>query len=72
VSTGRWEDTPARRETRERTRPDYVNNEDRAELIKLINAKLCGQQRRDAFGFVKNRMRTMAQAENLTKRLESL
>lgn len=75
MSIGRWEDTPARRETRERIKADrsnHVTNEDREALIKLINAKLSGQQKRGAAGFVLYRMRTKAQAENLTKRLESL
>lgn len=67
--------TPRRLSARDRldeARAEDINNEDRAALVKLVNAKLSGQRRRDAAGFVLYRMRTKTQAENLTKRLESL
>lgn len=71
--TARHEDTPARREVRDRIRAaEPPNTGERAELIELINQKLTGQQRRDAYGFVKYRARTMKQLDNLRARLESL
>lgn len=73
--TARGDDTPARREVRDRINSfeaELVNNADRAELFPLINAKLTGQQKRDVMAFVRLRMKTKKQAANLRARLESL
>lgn len=69
----RDEDTPARREVRDRIREgEPPNSRERADLIALAYQKLPDRQRREAIAFIRRGMKTQRQLRNLRARLESL